>query len=55
MALLWAIDIHKLSAILTGPDSDNSKSWLSTVENLTDYFKEREILSETIKTWSLVI
>ena len=55
IAVLWAVDLDKMSAILTGPDSDNSKSWLSTAENLKDYFKERENLSETIKTWSLVI
>ena len=55
MAVMWAIDIHKMSAILTRRDSDNSKIWLSIVENLRDYFKERDNPLETIKTWSLVI
>ena len=55
MAVMWAVDLYKMSSILTGPNSEDSKSWLSTTENLRNYFKDRENLSEVIKTWSLVI
>ena len=55
MAVMWAADLHKMSIILTGSESEESQSWRTTAENLKDYFKDREFLTETIKSWSLII
>ena len=55
MAVMWAMDLYRMSKILTGPDSEDSKNWLSTAENLRNYFKDRDNLIETVKTWSLSI
>ena len=54
-AEMWAADIHRLSTILTGPDSEDSQCWRVTVQDLRTYFNDKKQLAEVVGAWSLEI
>jgi len=54
-AVSWAAEVLQMSEILTGLESYQTKSWISTVNNVRSYFRDMEGLVESVRDWSLDI
>ena len=54
-ALLWAADLHRSAAQLTGPAGVETVLWQDTLASLPSYFQDRESLELSVKSWSLEI
>jgi len=54
-ATIWSQDLARISQILSGEDSQETKDWRNTCAWIHDYFENLDQLEETVKTWSLII
>merc|ERR1712029_536394 len=48
MAVIWARELWKMSIILTGKTSEETLNWQNTAESLESYFKDRDLLQQSI-------
>ena len=55
MARMWAGQLVRLSRLLTGPLSEDTRAWQMTEANITNIFMDRDSLRESVKEWTLDI
>ena len=55
MAVVWARELWKMSSLMTGRESELTVNWENTVEGLETYFKDRDLLQQSVEGWSLYI